>query len=315
MSVDLSISIANRDRSDLLRDCIESIRKSTHRISYEIIVVDNASSDGSAAMLRERFPEVTVIESSEPRGYGASHNQGYAASRGRYFLILNNDMVVHDGAFDVMHERISRDDSIGLIGCRLRNPDGTLQISCARESTVSRTIASDLMPGVGLMETLGLREWMSSWAHDEERAVDVVQGSCMMLPRALIEQIGLFDEQFEFFREEFDLCRRVRLAGKKVWFTPAGEITHFGGQTMKSYRAEAQQTYFESRYKYFRKHFGRGRASIAAASAMTGTMLRFEAWTIASLLPGARGKQARERARFFRGMARWFFGAARPWAS
>jgi len=314
VSVDLSISIANRDRKDLLKDCIDSIRSGTRVISYEIIVVDNGSSDGSVEMMRERFPEAKLIVNRVPRGYGASHNQAYAESTGRYFLVLNNDMIVHEGAMDIMHRRISRGDGVGLLGCRLLNPDGTLQTSCARESTLLRMIAADLAPGFLPLERIGLREWMSEWAHNTEREVDLVQGSCMMLPREVIENVGLFDEQFEFFREEFDLCRRVRLGGYKVLFTPEAQIVHFGGQTMKSYRAEAQQTYYESRYKYFRKHHGKGAASIVALSAFVGTIVRLAAWSLASVLPGGRGRKARQRLHFFAGMTHWFFAPARPWA-
>jgi len=312
-AVDLTVSMANRNGKGFLRDCLDTIRAGTRRTSYEVIVIDNDSTDGSREMLRDEYPEVRVIANEIPRGYGASHNQGFEASRGHYFLILNNDMTVHDGALDAMVARIREDAAIGLLGCRLRNPDGTLQVSCGRESSVLRMMADDLLPARVPAERLGLREWMRDWAHDAERDVDVVQGSCMLLPREVFEEVGKFDESFEFFREEFDLCRRVKMSGRRVVFFPGAEIVHYGGQTMKTIPIPAYQTFFESRYKYFIKYRSRAAAAAVMCSAFVGISARLAAW---SVMRAVRGDEAevRNKQKLYAAMVPWFFSAARPWA-
>lgn len=308
--IDLSVSIANRNGKDFLRGCIESIRSGTRRVSYEIVVVDNASTDGSREMLREEFPEARVVANETPRGYGASHNQGFETSRGRYFLVLNNDMTVRDGALDAMMERIGRGDNVGLLGCRLLNPDGTMQVSCGRESSVLRMMADDLLPARVPAERIGLREWMREWNHDSERDVEVVQGSCMLLAREVFERAGRFDESFNFYREEFDLCRRVRQLGLRVVFFPGAEIVHYGGQTFKTIPLPAYQTFFESRYKYFVKYHGKGAAVMVTCSGFVGVLVRFS--VCAGLRP-VRGEAVAEKLRLYRQMLPWFFGRARPW--
>ncbi len=309
--VDLTISIANRNGKDFLRGVLDTIKAGTRTISYEVVVIDNASTDGSREMLRDEYPEVRLVLNETPRGYGASHNQGYEASVGRYFLILNNDMTVDDGALDAMVARIREDASIGLLGCRLRNPDGTLQTSCGREASILRMIADDFLPARVPVEKLGLREWMRDWAHDVERDVDVVQGSCMLLPREVFGEVGQFDESFEFFREEFDLCRRVKLSGRRVLFFPGAQIVHFGGQTMKTIPIPAYQTFFESRYKYFIKYSNKPAALAVMCSAFVGITARLAGW---SVLRAVRGDgNARDKQKLYAAMVPWFFSSARPW--
>ncbi len=311
--IDLSISIVNRSGWGLLRQCIESIKASTHRISYQIIVVDNASTDGSPTLLRKCFPEITTIENSTPHGYGASHNQAMHLSGGRHFLALNNDVVVREGALDCMCELLDRSPQVGLLGCRLLTPDGGLQVSCAHESSILRILALDFVPTAIPLHRLRLREWMREWPHDRERRVDVVQGSCMLCRGELLRKLGGFDEQFEFFREEFDLCRRNRSAGYQVVFTPAAEIVHLGSQTVKLFRNELYAVFIESRYKYFLKHSGRLAAHTVVASAFGGILARLLVHAAVGAMPGRRGAESAQKVRLFASMLRWFFRPERPW--
>lgn len=313
--MDLSVLIANRNGRALLRDCIESINRGTREISFEIVVIDNASSDGSREMLEWDFPAVQVVRSETALGYGASHNLGFRHSRGEYVLILNNDMIVGDGALDKMMRRARAGDRVGMVGCRLRNSDGSLQPSCGRDGTVLRTIADDVFPFRTPFERLGIREWMREWSHDRERFVEVIQGSCMLLPRSVFEAVGGFDESFHFFREEFDLCRRVRDAGYQVLFYPDAEIVHLGGQSMKSIPVDAMEYFFDSRYKYFKKHSGPIAACAVVASGFIGVVARLIAWEVRSRLrPGDVDHALRARGKY-RHISAWFFGRPRPWFS
>jgi hypothetical protein len=310
---DVSISIAHRNGRDMLLDCIASIYESTHDVSFEIIVTDNCSTDDSVEAVRRHFPDTVLVVNGTPRGYGASHNQGFAASRGRAFLVLNNDMLVKDGAIDAMYRRLQRGDGAGLVGCRLLNRDGSMQVSCATHSSLWRVACSDILPEALRFEALGMHEWLENWTHDTERDVDVVQGSCMMLPRSIVDDIGLFDEQYAFFREEFDLCTRVREAGHRVVFTPDGEIVHFGGATMKTDLGQRYREVIESRYRYFRKHSGPMTALGVVASGYIGVLIRAVKNGLASLVPGGSRAQHAADARRYASMLPWFFESARPW--
>jgi len=312
--IDLTISIANRNGREFLRACLSSIRETTRHSRYEIVVVDNASTDGSLEMLREEFPEVLVVANETARGYGASHNQGFAAGQGRYFLVLNNDMIVLPCALDAMVARMDRSDDIGVLGCRLQNPNGTLQPSCSRESTILRILMDDFVPKPVPLERIGLRQRMRNWAHDTERDVHVVQGSCMCLPRRIFKDAGRFDEQFDFFREEFDLCRRVRLMGKRIVFFPGATIVHFGGQTMKRVSRLAYEMAFESRYRYFVKHHGRFSGAVVIVSAFLGVLTRLLLLIVVWMIPFVRNRKGltADIVRYKQTL-NWFFEQHRPW--
>ena len=130
-TVDLTVSITNIDHRDMLKDLLVSIRENTHRITYEIVVIDNVSKDGSAQMVREEFPEVTVLELTERLGYGAAHNRALPHFHGRYFLVFNEDMLVRPGALDTMVEIMDREERLGALGCRQVKGDGSMVYTCS----------------------------------------------------------------------------------------------------------------------------------------------------------------------------------------
>ena len=278
MQPDLSISIVNTNNCSLLRDCLASIYRTTQRATFEIIVIDNVSTDGSAEMVRSEFPSVKLIVNDARGGYGFSHNKGIAAAWGEFVLIFNEDMVVLPGALDKMVEKLKSDPAIGVLGCRLLNPDLSLQHSCHRFQNIKTEIFENLFPGSFFLRASRLRTEMFDWNHDSQREVDVVMGCCMLIPRCVLDGVGAFDTRFFVYSEEFDLCKRIKDAGYKVVFTPEAEIIHFGGQTSKTMSIKMHLVYIDSKLKYFKKYFGGRAMNTAKVIIGAGALLRIAGW-------------------------------------
>ena len=228
--IDVSIIIVNWNTRDILRDCLQSVYDQTKEISYEVIVIDNASSDDSVDMVKKEFPQVILIENKENRGFAAANNQGIAIAKGRYILLLNSDTIILDNA--VYKTLLIADANVqaGIIGCRALNRDRTLQRTCFMFPSVLNMLLS--MTGLYKLfpksKFFG-REHMSWWNRDDEREVDVVTGCFMFVRREVIEKIGVMNEDYFIYAEETDWCFKAKKAGFKVLFTPFAEIIHLGG--------------------------------------------------------------------------------------
>ncbi|MFK7959210.1 MAG: glycosyltransferase family 2 protein [Phycisphaerales bacterium] len=199
----------------------------------EIVVIDNASSDGSAEMVARDFPGVRLIRNQENRGFAAANNQGLAVASGRYALLLNSDTEVLEDAIERSVAWADAHDDVAVMGCRVLNPDRTMQPTCFRDpGLVDLTlIAAGLHHAarpVWLARLAG-RQVMRDWDRTDERDVDVVTGCYMLVRRTAIDRVGMLDEGFFFYGEEADWCRRFRDAGYGVRFAPVGEIIHLGG--------------------------------------------------------------------------------------
>lgn len=256
--LDLSIIIVSWNVRDLLARAIECVYATTRKSSFEIIVVDNCSSDGSVAMLSGRFPQVRLIANSENVGFGRANNQGLALARGRHLLLLNPDAFVHAGTVDRLVEFMDAQPDAGSAGPRLRYEDGRLQ----RSVTAFPTLLTELWTTFGLdrafpgSPVFG-RYKQTFWAMDDLRPVDSLMGACLILRRAVIDRIGLFDEQFFMYSEEVDLCYRLRQAGWRNYFLPDVEATHIWGGSSQRVPAATFLRLFQSRVQFFRKHYSR----------------------------------------------------------
>ena len=282
--VTLSISIVNTNNRELLNNCLKSIYETTKDTSFEIIVVDNKSDDGSAQLVKENFPEVLLIENTSRQGYGYNHNRAFEISKGDFFLVFNEDMIIVDNALDKMVKIATEDKSIGALGCRLLNPDGTLQPSCSNEYTFLTCLFDDLIPYRLAGKSSPYRTAMYQWSHDEERDVGVIMGCCMLIPREVAEETGLFDEQFFVYYEETDLCRRIRQSGKRVCFTPEGQVIHYGGQTSKTMRRAMRIVFLESRHKYYVKYYGESRSIFLRCIQTFSSVSRLVGWAAIKVL-------------------------------
>lgn len=230
--IKLSIIIVSWNVRELLRKCLASIFDQT-KIPFEVIVVDNASSDGSAEMVAERFPQVRLIRNNKNVGFGKANNQGTKLARGKYVIFLNDDTEVKDGALDKMVVCLEAQPEIGIVGARLLNPDGSLQRGTARQFPSFKILVTMLL---GWHSFLLNRDWLRQYYLLDENftrdtEVDQVMGASLMTRKNLLDKLGGFDEEFWIWFEEVDLCQRYKEAGYKIYVVGRAEIIHHQGKS------------------------------------------------------------------------------------
>ncbi len=270
--MDLSIVIVNWNVRDLLRQCLCSIEASWAAAespasllaaNCETIVVDSASEDGSAAMVRDEFPNVLLIASDENLGYARGNNLGLGRATGEYLLVLNPDTEIVADGLPAMLNYLRSHDRAGAIGPQLRYPDGSLQSSRRRFPT----------PATAFWESTLLQQWfpdnrfarryhVQDRPADEVQAVDWVVGAALMMRRSAWEQTGPFDESFFMYFEELDWCRRCRGLGWEIDYLPLACVVHHEGKSSQQVPAERTIRFQSSKLRYFDKYYGRLTATL-----------------------------------------------------
>lgn len=225
--MELSIIVLNYNTVDLLKKCLQSIFFNEHQTPCEVLVVDNNSRDGSAKTVRREFPNVDLIANSTNRGYARAVNQALKVSQGEYILILNADIRLLPGAIDELKKFMDIHQEAGIVGAKLLNPDGTLQYSCRtfyalRTILYRRTILAKLFPQSRIIR----EHLMTDWDHSDVREVDWVLGSCLMVRREAIRDVGMMDERYFLYFEDVDLCYRMKRGGWKVYYLPQARMIH-----------------------------------------------------------------------------------------
>lgn len=261
--MNLSIIIVNWNTKDMLRDCLMSVQNGSGNIETETIVVDNASTDGSQQMVKQSFPEALLIENKENRGFAAANNQGLPAANGRYILLLNSDTMVLGDVLQRSVEFMDSHSDVAVMGCRVLNTDGSLQPTCSQFPSLLNLLL--LTSGLWKLPWIDFfdRYQMRRWQRKEERDVDVVSGCYMVVRSDAIEEVGRLDEDFFFFGEETDWCRRFQKAGWQVRFAPVGEIIHHGGGSVRKLNFKRDLMLSSATVKLHLKH--RGLASAIGA--------------------------------------------------
>lgn len=250
--VDISIIIVNWNTRDLLRDCLLSIAQTGTGIAYEIIVVDNASHDGSVAMLHEEFPAVIDIANTENRGFAAANNQALVIMSGRYALLLNTDAQLTAGALARLFSFLESHPEAAMACGQLLNADGSRQNSIAAFPGLLT-----LMTNMSLLEYLWPQRYPSKrYDWQEPVEIDSGIGACLLVRKKTIDAVGMLDERYFFFFEETDWAYRMRAAGWKIFHVPGAFIYHFQGQSIgRDIRSRLE--FYRSRYQFFRKWHGR----------------------------------------------------------
>jgi GT2 family glycosyltransferase len=226
---EISVIVVSWNTRDELHTCLESVLAGLRGVSGEVIVVDNASADGSADMVEASFPEVHLVRNAQNLGFAAGCNIGLQVASGSYLLLLNPDTIVMDDVLAATVRYLDEHPDVGVFGCRVRNPDGSLQPTCFRDPSVLNTFLG--LTGLGRLpwpHALG-RERMTHWLRDDERDVDVVTGCYLATRREVIDGVGPLDSGYFFCGEEADWCRRIRVRDWAVRFAPVGEIIHVDG--------------------------------------------------------------------------------------
>jgi GT2 family glycosyltransferase len=259
--MDVSVIIVNWNTCDLLRQCLRSVGAQTSSSCSEIIVVDNASSDGSAAMVRGEFPKVTLLVNEENRGFAAANNQGMSLAKGRYILLLNSDTIILDRAIEKTVAFADEHPDTAVTGCRVLNPDLTLQNSCFMfPSILNWFLFSSYLYRIFPKSRFFGREYMTWWSRNDSREVDVVTGCYMLVRKKAVDEVGYMDEQFFMYAEETDWCYRFKAEGWKNRFTSDAEIIHIGGASAIRLGAARARVTNRSFVRYMFKHWSRPRA-------------------------------------------------------
>jgi N-acetylglucosaminyl-diphospho-decaprenol L-rhamnosyltransferase len=249
----LSIIIVSWNTSRLLENCLHSILANPPMLPFEIWVVDNASTDDSPRMVREKFPRVHLIENRENVGFARANNQAMQQCAGKYVLLLNPDTLVASGALQALVDFLAENSDAGAAGGRLRNPDGSLQISSHPQPTLSREFWR--MFHLDVLAPYAAYP-LTKWETDEPQEVDILMGACLVLRKECLNEVGLLDEDYFMYSEEVDLCHRILSAGWRLYWVPGAEVVHFGGQSSQQAPTEMFLKLYHSKVIYFRKHYG-----------------------------------------------------------
>lgn len=300
----LSIVIICWNDLKVIGDCLRSIYAGVHRNEFEVIVSDNGSTDGSLEFIEQEFPQVQIVKNAGNLGFARGNNAGIRVSCAEYVLILNPDTIVWESALDQLVEFADRHPEAGAFGCRVLNPDGTYQGPARPFPTIWRSwIAALYLRPLARLSGVFISDTYTGWKGDTERTIDWQSGCCVMFRRALLHQLGGFDEQFFYHFEEVDLCRRVWDAGKTIVYTPDAKITHLGGQSVSRFPVRFELERYRNRYRYFFKHFGRKGTIHCRRAVLASIAVRRAGYGLLNLLMPDESRS--QRLEMYRVSARW----------
>ena len=283
-SVDISIVIVSWNTCDLISDCIKSIFAVTKGVAFEIIVVDNASSDNTVTSLRKQYPQITVIAQNTNDGFSKANNVGIKASHGRNVLLLNPDTFLKEDAISMMSKFLDDNSAYGAVGCRLLNRDGSIQYQCARTYPTAwnqfcfLSMLEKLFPKNRLFASVELKYW----DHRESRDIDCISGACICSTKRVLSDLNGFDENIFMYTEDVDLCYRIRMAGLRIRYLADSSIFHYHGassikQTLNYFSLLKQK---DSQIYFLKKHKGLMTACTYRVAVFVGALIR-----IGSILP------------------------------
>ncbi len=257
MGVELSIIIVNYNVKEFLENALISIKKAIEGINAEIFVVDNASEDGSVEMIKQKFPEVKLIENDRNLGFAKANNQALKLAQGKYILLINPDTVVQEDTFKVLISFLESNPDCGMVGCKILNPDGTLQLAC-RRSFPTPWVALTKMIGLSSLfpkSKIFARYNLTYLDTEQVTEVDAVSGSFMMIRREVYEQVGGLDEDFFMYGEDIDWCYRIKKAGWKIYYVPYTQIIHFKGESTKRSNIDEIRIFYDAMKIFVKKHY------------------------------------------------------------
>lgn len=246
----LSIIITSWNTERLLRACLSSIAKHPPACSFETIVVDNASKDGSVQMIRSEFPSVSLIEHPKNSGYAGGNNIGFTKASGENILLLGSDTEVTENALQRLLDRLDSRKDAGIVSSRLQYPNGEIQRSCKRFPTVMNAVAMYCS-----LHFLNKKYLMTEFDHLSNREVDQPDATCVMIRREVIDSF-IFDEQYSILYNDVDLCQRVKRKGWKIVFDHDAVVIHHGSQSTKQAPPNVRLVMYQNILRYYQSYFG-----------------------------------------------------------
>lgn len=255
--MDLSIIIVNFNTKKLTLECIQSIYDSNIIHEFEIIVVDNHSSDDSVDVIKRKFPMVKLIENKDNLGFSKANNQAMFVSEGRYVLLLNSDTIVMQTTLSYIVDFMDKNKDIGSAGCKVLLPDGTLDKACHRGFP---TPEASFYYMIGLAKKFPNNQKFNSYHKsylnmDETHEIDCLVGAFMMVRRKAIDEIGLLDENFFMYGEDIDWCYRIKEANWKIYYNPTVSIVHYKGASSRKKPFKIVYEFHRAMYLFHKKHY------------------------------------------------------------
>lgn len=259
MFMQISVITVSTNSKEHIRNCLLSLKEKTVDVDYEVIVVDNASTDGTPEMVKAEFPWVKLVENSRNLGFGTANNRGAAIATGGILCFYNDDTIQTQNTLKAVYEKMTTDNSIGTLGFHLTFPDGSHQDSVRAYPRLSDQMLILLKLHHFFTKARVLRRYLcSDMDYTREQEVDQVMGACMVIPRVVFERVGGFDEQFFVWFEEVDLQKRIHdELGLRIVYSPFAEMIHVKGATFgKALSLTNQRRFNRSLWQYMRKHNG-----------------------------------------------------------
>jgi GT2 family glycosyltransferase len=296
--MDLSIIIVNWNSTDFARACVSSIYAYTRDIEFEIVVTDNASTAGDVDVLADEFPGIRLIKSTRNLGFARANNLGVTQSTGRTLLFLNPDTKLTEPAINVMLSALDSVPDAGALGCRLLNTDLSIQTSCIQTfpTILNQALDAEVLRGLWPCSPLwGIAPLYSAGA--SPAPVEVVSGACLMIRRAVFDEIGRFSDDFFMYAEDLDLCQKAVSAGYRNYHTGLARVIHFGGGSSVPNSATVMK--WRAIQQYLVKHRGRAYTALFRLVMAAATAGRLLILAPDSLRP------ARRRASGYSSAAKW----------
>lgn len=277
----LSIVLVCWNNKAYLDPCLKSLYDTGMRNSFDVIVVDNGSTDGSQQMLAEKYPEVKIIQNDSNLGLGKASNQGIEATHGKYVLLLNNDTIVNGAAFDAMVDFFEEHPRVGAVGGKILNPDGTTQ-SCynyfstvGEEFLIATRLGEKFRPG-----------YPSVMNGNQIKSVDWMTSACLMVRRATLDEVGLLDENYFIYGDEVDLQYRIKKAGWDIYYLPEATTIHYGGRSMT--RWPRRKLVYRGKMLFYKNHYGAWKTVTLRVMLAIVSFFKMLYWGILYLLPKQR---------------------------
>jgi len=287
--VDMSIVLVCWNNKAYLDPCLKSLYECGLKSTFDVIVVDNGSTDGSQQMLAEKYPDVMLIQNEGNVGLGKASNQGIEATKGRYVLLLNNDTLVNGFALDVLVEYLDANPEAGATAGKLLNPDGSFQSGFAPFST--------LLEEFLIVTHIGEILWPGYPSHGDSNEIKEtgwMSSACLLVRRAALDQIGLLDEGYFIYGDEADLQYRLNNAGWKVVFLPSSAIIHFGGRSMD--RWKRRKMVYRGKMLFYKKNYGFFSTLSLRLMFFVMSFLKLLVWCVGFFVP-SRNEQAKKELR------------------
>jgi len=273
----VSVVLVGWNSGRYLEGCLRSVFSRELGSAFEVILVDNKSSDDSVALVRERFPQVRVIENEQNVGFAAAANQGIRASLGQYVLLLNCDTIVNGPSIDAMVEFMDEHHDAGAVGGRLLNPDGSFQSGAAEFSTLRQ----ELLIALRLGEVLH-PGYPSHKVFSEVTTVDWMSGACLLIRREAFGQVGPLDEDYFMYSEEVDWQFRLKRAGWSVYYLPHVSTIHYGGGSQDRWRR--RRMVYGGKILFYSKNYRYAKALALRCMLGTVSLLKLAVWSVLWLL-------------------------------